>query len=346
MTDQALLLDLKSTRNGLKDASPVAIAELPTKVAEIVRCPRCLGRLTATDRMNTVSRWVCTNGRCAYATDGFPAARNGVPVFVDFDKSVLLRDDVSLYAENATSSNLAYLKEHILRTLLCSHEPTSTNAKSFLRAVHTETEHPRVLIIGGATRGLGTEAIYADPDICLIGVDIYCTTITDIVADGHNLPLADASIDGVWIQAVLEHVLEPHRVVEEIHRVLRRRGVVYAETPFMQQVHMGSSDFTRFTHSGHRWLFRRFDEIDSGVREGPGTAMLWSIKYLAASIFGTYKVGTLIALAFFWLRFFDRIGRRAVVLDGASGVFFLGRRSEQSLHPKEILACYRGALRT
>jgi SAM-dependent methyltransferase len=346
MADQALPVDEISTRNSLADSSRAKIAPLPAKIAEIIRCPRCLARLTATGGMNANNRWACTNEQCAYAKNGFPAASGGVPVLVDFDKSVLSRNDIELsVTEYATSSDWLHVKDWFLQSLLCSREPTSTNAKSFLRAVHGVDKHPKVLIIGGATRGLGTQTIYADPDICLIGLDIYCTTITDLVADGHNLPLADGSIDGVWIQAVLEHVLEPHRVVEEIHRVLRRRGVVYAETPFMQQVHMGSSDFTRFTPSGHRWLFRRFDEIGSGVREGPGTTILWSIKYFVASIFGTYKMGTLVAVMFFWLRFFDYVAWGAFAFDGASGVYFLGRRSDRSLSPKEILSLYRGALR-
>ncbi len=56
----------------------------------------------------------------------------------------------------------------------------------------------------------------------------------------------------------------------EIHRVLRPGGIVYADTPFLQQVHEGAYDFTRFTDSGHRFLFRRFERIDSGSVAGCG----------------------------------------------------------------------------
>jgi len=84
--------------------------------------------------------------------------------------------------------------------------------------------------------------------------------------------LASASVDGVLIQAVLEHVLDPAQVVGEIHRVLRPDGLVYAETPFLQQVHAGPNDFTRFTSSGHRYLFRAFAEIAAGPVAGPGAS--------------------------------------------------------------------------
>ena len=94
--------------------------------------------------------------------------------------------------------------------------------------------------------------------------DIYDTPRVQVVADAHQIPIRDEHFDGVVIQAVLEHVLEPQRVADEIWRVLKPGGLVYAETPFMQQVHEGAYDFTRFTESGHRYLFRRFDLIELG----------------------------------------------------------------------------------
>jgi len=81
----------------------------------------------------------------------------------------------------------------------------------------------------------------------------------------HTIFFDASSFDGVIIQAVLEHVVEPNHCVEEIHRVLKENGLVYSETPFMQQVHLGRYDFTRFTHLGHRRLFRKFKEICGGA---------------------------------------------------------------------------------
>jgi hypothetical protein len=67
-------------------------------------------------------------------------------------------------------------------------------------------------------------------------------------------------------------------VVAEIFRVLKPNGIVYADT--------GTFDFTRFTRSGHRWLFRHFEEIDSGVSVNAGVALMWSIRYFVRSIGG------------------------------------------------------------
>ena len=82
-----------------------------------------------------------------------------------------------------------------------------------------------------------------------------------------------------------EHVVDPYRCVDEIHRVLTSNGLIYAETPFIQQVHAGRYDFTRFTQLGHRRLFRRFEEIETGVVCGPGMALAWSWQYFLLSFF-------------------------------------------------------------
>ena len=62
------------------------------------------------------------------------------------------------------------------------------------------------------------------------GVDVYATQSVDVICDAHYIPYGNGVFDGVWIQAVLEHVLEPSKVVSEIHRVLKDGGVVYADT--------------------------------------------------------------------------------------------------------------------
>ena len=82
--------------------------------------------------------------------------------------------------------------------------------------------------------------------------------------------MADDSCDAVVVQAVLEHVLDPQVVVDEINRVLKPGGLVYAETPFMQQVHAGRYDFSRYSDAGHRWLFRQFEEVDRGLSAALG----------------------------------------------------------------------------
>jgi SAM-dependent methyltransferase len=48
-----------------------------------------------------------------------------------------------------------------------------------------------------------------------------------LVADASHLPLADASVDGVFCSNMLEHTPTPDRVIAEIERVLRPGGWGY-----------------------------------------------------------------------------------------------------------------------
>ncbi len=57
-----------------------------------------------------------------------------------------------------------------------------------------------------------------------IGVDLERVPETDIVADLHNLPFRESSIDAIHSRHVLEHVADPHRCISEIYRVLHPRG--------------------------------------------------------------------------------------------------------------------------
>jgi SAM-dependent methyltransferase len=199
----------------------------------------------------------------------------------------------------------------------------------------------RVLVIGGGEIGSGAQALYAGCDV--FGTDIYPSPHTQVVADAHRLPFVDGAFDGVWIQAVLEHVLEPAGVVAEIHRVLKDGGVVYADTPFMQQVHEGAYDFTRFTLSGQRWLFRRFEVIEAGATSGAGSALVWSIRHFFRSVTGSRRLGQAASALFFWLSWFD--GRSQRHEDAAGGTWLYARKSANAVAPREMVAFYesRGA---
>ncbi len=214
-------------------------------------------------------------------------------------------------------------------------------SEALLRLVRALSPRPLVLVIGGGAIGSGVTALYRDPTVRVIGTDVYVSPNTLLAADGHALPFHDAAFDAVVVQAVLEHVLEPQVVVDEIHRVLRPDGVVYADTPFMQQVHEAAYDFTRFTRNGHRWLFRRFAEIEAGSVNGTGTVLLWSIRYYARALGASNKLATLATLPFVWVRLLERFMRARPNADGASGHYFLGRRSQtQTIQPTDMLTYY------
>lgn len=269
---------------------------------------------------------------------------DGKPVLIDFARSVLTPDTVcGSAAESPIQRPGEGRGRRLLKALLFpAKKSTRTNVRGLLDALPRDRTSS-VLVIGGGTIGQGMEELYAHPRTNIIALDIYRSANVQLIADAHAIPLCDNAVDAVVIQAVLEHVLEPQTVVDEIWRVLRPGGIVYAETPFLQQVHEGPYDFMRFTESGHRYLFRRFSLLQSGVSGGPGTQLLWSIDYFFRSLFRSRVAGKLFKAGFAWLRLFDPLMRRDHASDTASGTYFLGRKSDQTLSPREIIEFYRGA---
>jgi SAM-dependent methyltransferase len=193
------------------------------------------------------------------------------------------------------------------------------------------------------------DAIAQDTRIELVETDVALAPRTSLIADAHDLPFANESFDGVIAQAVLEHVIDPVRCVAEMHRVLKANGLIYGETPFMQQVHMGAFDFTRFTHSGHRRLFRYFEEIESGASCGPGMALAWAWQYFLLS-FASRPLSRALArgvasLSAFWLKYFDYfLVSRPGAIDAASGFYFIGRKAKVPHPDRSIVTEYRGSM--
>ena len=182
----------------------------------------------------------------------------------------------------------------------------------------------------------------------IVSVDVDAAADVDAWCDAHDLPFPDRTFDLVLATAVLEHVVDPQRVMSEIERVSKPAGLLYTELPFMQQVHEGAYDFTRFTLAGHRRLTRGFDEIASGAVAGPATALLWSLEQFVVALTPSRAAGAVklaVRILFAWLKHIDRrIARRPAGLDGASCTFFLGtRRASGPVSDAEIVDGYRGA---
>ncbi len=204
-----------------------------------------------------------------------------------------------------------------------------------------------VLVIGGSKIGAGVRVLLADPNLEVIETDVAWGQRTQMICDGHDLPFHDGSIDAVVIQAVLGYVVDPHRCVAEIHRVLKSDGLVFADTPFTQQVVGREYDFTRFTRLGHRRLFRQFREHSTGMTSGPGTALAWSGKYFLTSFARRKATRAVLSglgrVAFFWLKYFDYLlVNRDAACDAAGSFYFLGEKSSETLADRTLLLEYRG----
>lgn len=93
----------------------------------------------------------------------------------------------------------------------------------------------------------------------------------DIVADAHQLPYADESVDVVYSEAVFEHLHSPHKAAEEIYRVLKPGRKIFVCTPFMFPYHGYPHHYQNYTLSGHKHLFESagFKVVECGSCVGP-----------------------------------------------------------------------------
>jgi SAM-dependent methyltransferase/uncharacterized protein YbaR (Trm112 family) len=286
---------------------------------------------------------VCDNPRCKKEY----AVIDNIPVLINSENSLFSIEDFAPANPKTVETRLP-LKRRLWRMFsrfipsISLNLIAARNFQQFRDLLLKETSHPVVLIIGGGDLGAGLERFIEDSRFIFVESDVYFGSRVQVITDGHDLAFQSEVFDGVICQAVLEHVVDPPRCVQEIHRVLKSRGLAYAEIPFMQQVHMQGYDFTRYTLGGFRRLFRNFREVDAGTVGGPAMALTWSISYFFGS-FSSTKVWTVLNSAvlpffIFWLKYLDYfLVTKPSSSDAASGVFFLGYKSETPVSDLEVL---------
>lgn len=292
-------------------------------------------------------RYVCQNEAC----QGMYPINGGIPVLISADNEIFSQQDF----ERERDIYFRTYKSRLMQVLQKVQPDVSTNlsaAKNYrlLSQKLAGKKELRILIIGGSIDGYGIAELKQNllPDALLVEADVSYGPNTKMIFDAHQIPFLDETFDLVVAQAVLEHVLDPFACVAEMNRVLKPGGLVYAETPFMQQVHGGRYDFHRFTQLGHRRLFRHFVEVKSGIVSGAGSALAWSLKYVVTSFARNKKMDKVLSYSapflFFWLKYLDYlIGPTRGSLDSACGYYFMGRKEPGFvLSDKDLLAAYKG----
>jgi len=265
------------------------------------------------------------------------AAPGGVPRLLNndsqFDASKELGSDtgtamVSEYSESgeiAPPSPLRRLVELVRPPEVLLHTNPDLTEPHTRSLFERNGEPTRVLNVGGGPRR------YSRNELTM---NIEAFHNVDMVGDAHNIPFADNTFDAVFSVAVLEHVYNPEKVVEEMVRVLKPGGVIYSEVPFIFFFHGYPNDFRRYTREGMRRLFGGLDDLEVGMTSGPMSAMLQSSN-LALQMLIPRRPGFLrkgfngvFRWLVFWLKYLDRPLIRhnpdAHIL--AAGFYVLGRK--------------------
>ncbi|MDD3896527.1 MAG: class I SAM-dependent methyltransferase [Candidatus Peribacteraceae bacterium] len=76
------------------------------------------------------------------------------------------------------------------------------------------------------------------------------------VEDMHMIP--DETFDVVLLLGVLPHVKCPYKAVKEIHRILKKGGLLLFSSAFVYPINDHPGDYWRFTENGIRILFEDF----------------------------------------------------------------------------------------
>ena len=92
-----------------------------------------------------------------------------------------------------------------------------------------------------------------------IGCDIQPGPGVDRIEDVHQLSFADGSVGTVICLETLEHVADPLRAVQEMHRVLRPGGVLAISSLMFFPIHAHPWDYWRFTPEGFELLLQPFE---------------------------------------------------------------------------------------
>lgn len=242
---------------------------------------------------------------------------NGIPDFI----SVAERARLTAHRGNESRFKDFFKSWPILYSFLFMLiGPSFLTGKTSKRFVSTLNPGDRILHAGSGTRHL---------DGNIINVDLFPFHGVDIAADLTDLPFHSDSFDAATCDQVLEHVSHPHRVTEELRRVVRPGGLIHVASPFVFPWHPSPSDYTRWTLEGLASLFPECEIVEQGVMAGPFSALNAFLAAFFATIFcfGSRTLQGILQyfflVVFFPLKFFDVLFGRLPGAELCAANFYL-----------------------
>lgn len=281
------------------------------KLLMVLGCPVCKsGLLVGRDTL------VCPNCGSEYCI------RAGIPYMVVEERPGDSAESLNATGDKSSESRFERVGRWLYKVLSPPSVVYISGAGKIGRFVSSLGDGAKVVDIGSGSQRRGKD---------VINLDIFPLPNVDIVFDGRELPIRDATVDGIISTAVLEHVEDPARMVAEMYRILRSGGRALVTVPFIQGFHEAPSDFQRYTMRGLDVLFSKFTKIESGVEDGPSSALAWIIRGWIASFADNRRLHQLLMLVGGWLvqpiKYFDIIlAKKRFAHTVAAGLYFIGEK--------------------
>jgi hypothetical protein len=195
--------------------------------------------------------------------------------------------------------------------------------------------NPKVLVLGCGFTRQRYESAFGEG---LVLTDVTLLGDADIAADGHCLPFKTEVFDLVIADQVIEHVLKPNQVVQEMN--------VYSGIPFYFHCHGFPYDFQRYTPLGHRLLYPQCETISLSLTGGPVGALSITLmgvaRIVSKNLFWNRAASLLIRLAtrpFAWLD--RRLRSRTPDWNMIPlGSVFVGKKVHQPIAVEELASSY------
>ena len=136
---------------------------------------------------------------------------------------------------------------------------------------HASVVHGKVLDVGAGSfdrySGLFTYDSYAR-------MDIKGTANVDVYGVAEDIPFPDESFDSIVCTQVLEDTKDPKKALAEMHRTLKKGGVLLLTTGFLAPICGDPTDSWRFTDYG---LQKLFTEASFEVKDHEPVGGFWGV---------------------------------------------------------------------
>jgi uncharacterized protein YbaR (Trm112 family) len=289
-------------------------------LAEILACPACKGAVRLDRNTNLIT--------CLKCKKKYPIV-NDIPIMIEEQDNKKVNMD--LKSDNDS--------QRMVRNFTQKH--------SILERLHRAVQPPRQPYFGTrkevkiaqlidvarkncAAAEIGSGSTRTDQR--LVNVDIFSFPNVDVVGIGGKLPFLDNSLSVIASQAVLEHVPNPWLTVNEMYRVLKPGGYLYAEVPGVVPYHGFPAHYQNFTREGLKELFHEFELVEQGVVFGPSSALVWLIKDYCGLFFSNFYLRVIVHTIVEWLlhplNYLDFFLQKAPNAHRmAMTLYFIGRKS-------------------